>query len=78
MRELTEREQDTLEFLGNFHPTVTVQDRMVKGYMADDEGVGKVYLSSQDLRKMAEDLESVAEWLDWRAYLAEHLGPGER
>jgi hypothetical protein len=74
MRELTEREQDTLEFLGNFHPTVTVQDRMVKGYMSDSDGGGKVYLDPTDLRAMAEDLASVAEWLDQRA----DQDPGER
>ena len=74
MRELTEREQNTLEFLGNFGPTVTVQDCTVKGYMADDDGIGKVYLNSRDLRAMAEDLASVAEWLDQRA----DQDPGER
>lgn len=74
MREFTQHEQDTLEFLGNFGPTATVQDRMVKGWMADSEGGGKVYLDSTDLRLMAEHLVSIAQWLDDRA----DQDPGER
>jgi len=67
MRELTQREQETLQFLGNFGPTVIAQERMIKGWMDDGEGVGKVYLRSQDLRAMAQDLASIAQWLDERS-----------
>ena len=71
MREFTEREQETLEFLGSFGPTVKETDCMIKGYMSDDEGVGKVYLHSTALRNLAEDLNSIAQWLDERATKAE-------
>lgn len=71
MREFTEREKETLEFLGRFGPTVDPVACELKGYMADDEGVGKVYLRSPDLRAIAEDLVSIAQWLDERATEAE-------
>jgi hypothetical protein len=68
MRELTQREQDTLAFLGNFGPTVIAQERMIKGWMADSDGdVVKAYLDSKYLRAMAQDLASIAQWLDERS-----------
>ncbi len=71
MREFTPREKETLEFLGRFHPTVKETDCTIKGYMHDEEGGGKVYLCSPDLRALAEDLISIAQWLDERATEAE-------
>jgi hypothetical protein len=71
MRELTESELETLEFLGRFGPTVDPLKCESKGYMHDSEGGGKVYLSSPDLRALADDLTSIAQWLDERATEAE-------
>ena len=71
MREFTEREQETLEFLGRFGPTSNPLLCELKGWMADDDGGGKVYLRSPDLRAIAEDLNSIAQWLDERATEAE-------
>ena len=73
MKEFTEREQETLEFLGNFNPTVKETDCAIKGYMAtgDYKDITKTYLRSPDLRNLAQDLESIAQWLDERATLAE-------
>ena len=67
MRELTPREEETLKFLGNFHPTMPEQDCMIKGYMADSDGIIRVYLTSLDLQDLAEDFNSIAQWLDDRA-----------
>lgn len=73
MREFTEREKETLDFLGCFHPTVKETDCTIKGYMADGDykDISKIYLSSPDLRALAEDLNSIAQWLDERATEAE-------
>lgn len=71
MREFTKSELETLEFLGSFGPTVDPLACEVKGYMHDSEGGGKVYLRSPDLRAIAEDLISIAQWLDERATQAE-------
>jgi len=62
MREFTQSEKETLEFLGNFGPTVNVEHRMLKGYTHD----GKTYLDTADLRTIANDLLSIASWLDDR------------
>lgn len=58
-----------MKFLGNFGPTVNVENRQIKGYMLDpDDGEGgKVYLDSNELRALAESCEEMAEWLDARA-----------
>ncbi len=68
MRDFTESEQETLNFLGNFQPTVNVLDCTVKGWITDACGdTYKTYLSSTELRDLAADLNSVAQWLDERA-----------
>lgn len=51
-----------MEFLGNFGPTVHVNNREVRGYMD-----GRTYLTSNDLRELAIALNEVADWLDKRA-----------
>ena len=56
-----------MKLLGNFSPTVRKDDRLVKGYMLDEDGSGKVYLSSGDLREIAKSCVEVADWLDKRA-----------
>ena len=66
MREFTECEEATLEFLGNFGPTVDPLKCEIKGYMD-----GKTYLNSTQLRELAIDLNSIAQWLDERATEAE-------
>ena len=72
MREFTPREQETLDWLGSFGPTVKPALCEIKGRMVDDDGdVCKTYLNSTDLRAVAEDLNSIAQWLDERATEAE-------
>lgn len=58
-----------MDFLGEFGPTANIDDRQIKGYMIDcNSGEGcKVYLSSEELRKIAIACIEVADWLDNRA-----------
>lgn len=65
--ELSNTAKATMKFLGDFGPTSNAQNREVKGYMYDDEGGGKVYLSADELREMAASCIEVADWLDKRA-----------
>lgn len=66
--ELSERALETMAELGNFGPTVNVQDRQMKGYTLDSDGeVSKTYLSATDMRRIAADLLEAADWLDARA-----------
>ena len=67
MKELSQEAQEALKFLGNFGPTVHKHLAEVKGYMLDEEGSGKVYLYSSDLRELADGLNQAADWLDERA-----------
>ena len=68
MRELTASEQETLELLGDFRPTVNVLHCEIKGRMIDSDGDPvKVYFNSTGLRELATDLNSIAQWLDERA-----------
>jgi hypothetical protein len=72
MRELTARELETLDWLGGFLPTNVITNCEIKGYMVDRDGDNcKTYLNSPSLREIAEDLNSVAQWLDERANEAE-------
>lgn len=66
--ELPSEVLDEMAFLGNFKPTAHSQNREVKGYMhADDSEDGRVYLDSNDLRRLAAACIHVADWLDVRA-----------
>lgn len=65
--DLSESAKDTMNFMGDFCPTAHTGDKQVKGYMVDDDGGGKVYLTSGDLRQMAADFIEVAAWLEKRA-----------
>lgn len=56
-----------MKFLGNFSPTSNASERQLKGYMYDDEGGGKVYLDSSELRELATACNEAADWLDKRA-----------
>ena len=55
-----------MELLGNFSPTVNAESREIKGYMHDEDGGGKVYLNSSELRSLAYACNAVASWLDAR------------
>lgn len=66
-QDISEEARETMKFLGNFSPTVHAKNKEVKGYMLDDDGGCKVYLSSDDLREFAESFIEVANWLDKRA-----------
>jgi len=66
-QELSENTLAEMRSLGNFGPTSRESDRLIKGYMWDDDGGGKCYWSSDDLRKTAVACIEVADWLDERA-----------
>ena len=70
---LSSNAKTAMDALGNFWPTVNVNDRQVKGYTMDsDTGeCGKTYFTSDDLRDIASGCTEVAEWLDRRAELGE-------
>lgn len=64
---LSQEARETMEWLGDFGPTVHVEQRQIKGYMRDSEGGGcKVYLTSDDLRILSRSFLDVADWLDAR------------
>ena len=64
--------RDWLEMLGNFGPTVRASQRELKGCVNSDHGEdGRVYLNSDDLRKISAALVEAADWLDKRAAVAE-------
>ena len=65
--ELPKRVLENMEWLGNFGPTTNVEDKLIKGYMYDDDGGGKCYLSSKELRELSEDLLIIAIFLEQRA-----------
>lgn len=59
---------DTMQNLGWLGPTVNFQDKELKGYWYDETGEGgKVYLSADELKHMANHLIIVARWLEQRA-----------
>lgn len=66
-KDLSNNAKSMMQFLGRFNPTVNVQHKTVKGYMHDEDGGGKVYLDSGELRELALACNEVAEWLDKRA-----------
>ena len=53
---------EVLGDLGEFSPTVRVEERMLKGYID-----GKCYYDPGDLRRMAAAFTEAADWLDKRA-----------
>ena len=66
--ELSPRALETLADLGNFIPTVNVQDKLMRGYTpAADGDMCKTYWSADDMRRIAADLIEAADWLDARA-----------
>lgn len=67
--ELPERVHETMKFLGEFGPTVHHKDKLIKGHMWSDGECHKVYLKSDDLRKLGIDMCRVANWLEMRAAL---------
>lgn len=65
--DISAKARKNMKFLGNFGPTVHEHLRELKGYMSDEDGGGKVYLDSHDLRELADSCVEVADWLDKRA-----------
>ena len=65
--------QSWMMVLGNFNPTTDKQNRTVKGYMYDDDGVSKTYLDAGELRGLAIACNEVADWLDRRANSAKEI-----
>lgn len=66
--DLSPKTLEVMKELGNFGPTVHINEKMLKGYTYDDEGGGKTYWSSDDLRGIAAACTEAAEWLDKRAF----------
>jgi hypothetical protein len=65
--DLSNKTRDTMKMLGEFSPTVHAQNRELKGYTHDDEGGGKTYWTSDDLRQISTACSEAADWLDQRA-----------
>ena len=63
-----------MKFLGDFGPTVKEESRELKGDIYDEEGGGKVYLDSGELRELAAACNEVADWLDKRAEAVTNAG----
>lgn len=75
MKEWSNRIKEDMKWLGNFHPTINVEYKQIKGYMLDSEGDGgKVYIDSRELRELAYSFVEVAKWLDERALEVPHDG----
>lgn len=68
--DVSQKARDVMKEFGNFSPTVHAANKEVKGYTHDDEGGGKCYWSSDDLRGIAAACIEVANWLDKRAEAA--------
>ena len=66
-KDLPERALENMKWLGNFGPTMSVADKLIKGFMHDEDGGGKVYLSSSELMELSEDFVVVAKFLEERA-----------
>lgn len=76
MKVLSETCRNWMRWMGNFGPTVRVEDRTIKGYMVDPEGdAGKEYMTSHDLRELSKSCVEMADWLDARAS-EQHSGGG--
>jgi len=74
--ELSARALETLAELGNFVPTVNVQDKLMKGYALDsDDERCKTYWSSADMRRIAAGLIEASDWLETRAAMAKQADP---
>lgn len=65
--DVSEKTRQVMKELGNFGPTVHPQNRELKGYTDDGDGLGKTYWSSDDLRGIAAACVEAADWLDKRA-----------
>lgn len=65
--QVSEKSREIMKKLGDFSPTVHTQEREVKGYTFDEDGGGKTYWTSYDLRNIASACIEVADWLDSRA-----------
>lgn len=61
----------TMEFWGDFGPTLDVRAEEVKGY---PDGYER-YLSAKELRKMAQHFIEVADWLECRALSVPRAAP---
>lgn len=65
---ISENAKNTMSNLGSFGPTTKSNEKLIKGYMVDEDGErGKIYFDSDDLRRMAAGMIEVAEWLENRA-----------
>lgn len=65
--DLSQKTRDVMRELGNFGPTVNPARRELKGWTWDEEGLGKTYWTSADLRDIAAACAEAADWLDKRA-----------
>lgn len=66
--DLSQETRDWLRDLGQFSPITDAKRKTLKGVHHDpDEGPGKWYISSSDLREIAKACIETADWLDLRA-----------
>ncbi|MEY9376008.1 hypothetical protein [Rhizobium leguminosarum] len=69
--------KEWMAFIGNFNPTVSEMEMMVKGYTHDENGDGgKTYLSAVDLKKLGNACLFTAFWLEIRRALAQQKQDG--
>jgi hypothetical protein len=68
--------REKMEEMGSFSPTVRVSDKMIKGYIGEDQE-GQCYMGPEELREQAAAMIEVADWLEKRAMIAAQGGCNE-
>lgn len=66
-KDISKAARGWMMFLGDFSPLTDPKEKALKGYMHDEDGAGKVYISSSELRELASACIEAADWLDKRA-----------
>lgn len=62
-KDLSNNAKIWMHMLGEFSPTCDPDKKTVKGYMYDNQGGGKVYFDSGELKELSAACIEVADWL---------------